>query len=58
MMTYQELADAIAKMTDEQKQATVTIEDGSQNECYGKVELVFSTDQHDSLDEDHPILRY
>jgi len=42
-------------LTDEQLECTVTVEDAYENECRA-AELRISTDNHDSLDEDHPVI--
>lgn len=54
-ITYQELHDAIALMTPEQREAHVTVEDSAENECY-QAELRITGEDHDSLDADHPVI--
>ena len=58
-LTYHELAHAIQdEFTSEQKYATVTVEvfeQGQGSECYA-AELRICCNQHDSLDDGHPVL--
>ena len=54
-MTYRELIKQLGQLTDEQLECTVTVEDGYETECRA-AELRISTDNHDSLDEDHPVI--
>ena len=54
-MTYRELIKELGQLTDEQLECTVTVEDAYENECRA-AELRISTDNHDSLDEDHPVI--
>jgi len=56
-MTYQDLLNALSKMTPEQLQCDVTVESEYENECY-PARLIFASDIHDSLDEDYPILMF
>ena len=54
-ITYRTLAQLIEKMSDEQKDCDVTVEDGIENECY-HAELRISAENHDSLDDNHPVI--
>jgi hypothetical protein len=54
-ITYRTLAKLIDKMSDEQKDSDVTVEIQMDDECYA-AELRICDDNHDSLDEDHPVL--
>lgn len=56
-MTYRELMQAIDKMTEEQKDCTVTIEDSAEEECY-PAELSIAGSEHFSLDENHPVIYF
>jgi len=57
-ITYKKLAEAISKMTVEQQNSDVTVEleqYGESNECYaGSLEIC--SDNHDSLDDGHPVI--
>lgn len=56
-ITYRTLEKLISCMSDQQKDCDVTVEifDGENTECFGAT-LQISGSEHDSLDEDHPIL--
>jgi len=54
-ITYRTLAKLIDKMSDEQKDSDVTVEIETENECYA-AGLRISGEDHDSLDENHPII--
>ena len=59
MITYRQLAEQISAFTEEQLDSNVTIFDKYEDEYYGeKVELVFTTEDCDTLDPEHPILRF
>lgn len=59
MMTYKELKLMLEEFTDEQLDADVCIYDNSIGEYFQlNVELVFATEEHDTLDFDHPIIRF
>lgn len=53
--TYRELGEAIACMNDEQLDSTITVEDADEDECWA-AELRIAGEEHDSLDENHPII--
>ena len=53
-MTYQDLLNSLSKMTPEQLQCDVTVEDG-QNECY-PAKLKICGVEYGVLDEDHPVI--
>lgn len=55
-MTYRELLERLSSLSDEQLNCTVTIEDPYQDECFPAAELRICGEDHDSLDEDHPII--
>lgn len=54
-MKYRELQAAMATWTDEQLDSDITIEVSWDNECY-PAELRIADEEHDSLDENHPII--
>jgi len=54
-MTYRELIKELEQLTDEQLECTVTVDSLDRRECYPAM-LATTLDDHDSLDEDHPIL--
>ena len=54
-MTYRQLIEQLQKLTEEQLDCSVTVEDAYETECRA-AELRISTDNHDSLDEDHPVI--
>ncbi len=54
-MKYLDLLQQLQKLTPEQLQMTVTVEDGIENECYA-AELRITDTEHDSLDENHPVI--
>ena len=54
-MTYRELIEQLEKLTDEQLDCTVTVDSLDRRECY-PAGLAITGNDHDSLDEDHPIL--
>ena len=57
-MTYQDLFNALSKMTPEQLQCDLTVEiamDYGSNECY-PAELKICGLEHGVLDEDHPVI--
>ena len=59
MITYRQLAELIATFNEEQLIANVTIFDQFEDEYFGEnVELVFTTEECDVLDSNHPILRF
>ena len=56
-MTYRELIETLEKLTEEQLDCTVTVEDLYHQECYAG-DLAITGNGHDSLDEDHPIITF
>jgi len=54
-MTYGELLAELKKLGPVQLDMTVTVEDTHDEECYG-AEFYICDDQHDSLDESHPVI--
>ena len=59
MITYRELLQKIQAFSEEQLDANVTIFDSAEDEYYGEgVELVFTTEECDTLDPNHPVIRY
>jgi len=54
-ITYRTLAALINKMSEIQKDTDVTVEIETENECYA-AELRICDDEHDSLDENHPVI--
>lgn len=56
-ITYRTLAKLIARMSDEQLDCDVTVEDGINFECY-PARLRIAGDQHDSLYMGHPIIYF
>jgi len=54
-MTYRELIEQLEKLTEEQLECTVTVDSLERRECYPAL-LAITGNDHDSLDEDHPIL--
>ena len=55
-MTYADLLAALSNLTAEQLDMTVTAYDPFSDE-YIPSELVFTTDDQDVLDPDHPVIR-
>jgi hypothetical protein len=53
--TYRTLAALINLMSDEQKDCDVTVENPFEEECYA-AHLRIAGTQHDSLDENHPVI--
>ena len=56
-MTYRELLNQLQQLNDEQLDSDVTVEDGDENECYPAT-FYICDDFHDSLDNEHPIIRF
>jgi hypothetical protein len=56
-MTYKQLIEELQKLTPEQLECDVTVEDSIDNECY-PAELRIVGSEHDSLDEDHPVIYF
>ena len=56
-MTYRDLYNQLKKLTDEQLDTDVTVEDGTENECYA-ADLRICGIEHDSLDENHPVIYF
>jgi len=54
-MSYRQLLNQLQQMTDEQLDCDVTVEDTAENECY-PASIYFAGEEHDSLDENHPII--
>lgn len=58
-MTYRELLAQLQQLNEEQLDSTVTIYDTGIDEYFGlNVELVYTTDEVDALDLDHPVIRF
>lgn len=55
-MTYRELAEMIANMTEEQKDMDVTLFDNNDGEFCGLGNLKFTDGDEDRLDIGHPYL--
>jgi len=53
--TYRVLRELLNKMTDEQLNCDVTIEDGIADECFSG-ELRITDNEHDHLDGNHPVI--
>jgi len=59
MITYRELFEKMQQFTEEQLDSNVTIYDSFTEEHFGeKVELVFTTEECDTLDSNHPVIRF
>jgi hypothetical protein len=56
-MKYRELLEKLKQLSDEQLNCDVTVEDNCECECYPG-ELDICGPNHDSLDEDHPVIRF
>lgn len=56
-MTYKQLIEELQKLSPEQLSCDVTVEDGTENECY-PAELRIADTEHDSLDENHPVIYF
>ena len=56
-ITYRELYDLIGKFSEEQFSMDVTTEDKWGGECHA-AELRITNDNHDSLDDYHPVLYF
>jgi hypothetical protein len=54
-MTYRELLEAMIHWSDDQLDSTITVEVAFEDECY-PAELRIAGVDHDSLDENHPII--
>jgi len=54
-VTWEELANAILKLSSEQRNSTVTVELGVSDECY-PADLRICDIEHESLDENHPVV--
>ena len=58
-MTYQQLLKQLQQLNEEQLNQDVCVYDSEIDEYYQLgIELVFTTEQQDVLDEDHPIIRF
>jgi len=58
-MTYKELLNQLQSLTEEQLNQDVAVYDTDTDEYYqASVEFVFSTDECDVLDANHPIIRF
>lgn len=56
-MTYRQLMEEISRMTDEQKDAQVTVEDSFEEECYS-AELRICGPEHQTLDDGYPVIYF
>jgi hypothetical protein len=57
-ITYRELARIInEEFTEEQKDSDLTVEDSIEQECYS-AELRICDNNHDSLEDGHPVIYY
>ena len=55
-MTYRELIEQLEKLTEEQLECTVTVEDINYEEyCSADFDIVVESDE---LDEDHPVITF
>jgi len=58
-MTYKELLTQLQQLTEDQLNEDVVVYDGNEYEYYREsVELVYSTQECDVLNLDHPIIRF
>jgi hypothetical protein len=58
-MTYKDLLQQLQQLSEEQLNKDVCVYDSeNQDEYYHNVELVFATDNCESLEVDYPIIRY
>jgi len=58
-MKYKELLEQLQQLTEEQLNQDVAVYDTGTDEYYQlKVEFVFSTEECDVLDVNHPIIRF
>jgi hypothetical protein len=58
-MTYKDLLNQLQQLNEEQLNQDVCVYDTGTDEHYQlKVELVFTTDECQVLDVDHPIIRF
>ena len=58
-MTYKELLQQLQTLNEEQLNSDVAVYDEGTDEYYQlKVELVFTTDECDVLDANHPVIRF
>ena len=59
MMTYKELLQQLQQLNEDQLNEDVCVYDTGTDEYYQlNVELVYSTQECDTLDLDHPIIRF
>lgn len=59
MMTYKELLNQLQSLTEDQLNEDVCVYDSGTDEYYQlNVELVYSTQECDVLNLDHPIIRF
>jgi hypothetical protein len=59
MMTYKDLLNQLQNLTEEQLNSNVAVYDTGVDEYYQlNVEFVFTTDECDVLDVDHPVIRF
>ena len=54
-MTYRQLIEQLQKLTEEQLDCTITVEDAYEDECR-VAEVRICGDNHDSLDDNHPVI--
>ena len=54
---YRQLLGELLTFTDEQLNCDVTVEDSAESECYA-AELRICGSEHDSLDENHPVIYF
>ena len=58
-MTYKELLQQLQSLTEDQLNEDVVVYDGNEYEYYQEtVELVYSTQECEALNLDHPIIRF
>lgn len=58
-MTYKELLQLLQQLNEDQLNQDVCVFDSYSDEYYQKsVEIVYSTQECDTLDLDHPIIRF
>lgn len=55
--TYRDLLEKLQNLTEEQLDMTVTVEDNYENKCY-PAQFDICGENHDSLDNDHPVIRF
>jgi hypothetical protein len=57
-MTYKQLLQQLQQLSQEQLNSDVSIYDVDADEYYCEAEFVFTTNQCDVLDANHPVIRF